>query len=159
MKITILCVGKLKEDYLCAAANEYIKRLSGYCSVSVIETPSEKIPEYARRSDEERIKQTETLRLIKKIPDRDFIIVLDLTGKQLDSLQFSQLLFAQTTNGVCGFTFVIGGSLGLAKAILERADLLLSVSRLTFPHQLMRVILLEQIYRAFKISRGETYHK
>lgn len=159
MNITILCVGKLKEEYFRAAAAEYIKRLSGYCTVSVIETADEKIPERASRSEEERIKQKETARLLEKIPRRDFVIVLDLSGKQADSPALSELLSRQAANGFSGFTFVIGGSLGLAPAMLERANFVLSASKMTFPHQLMRVILLEQIFRAFKIARGETYHK
>ena len=159
MNITVLCIGKLKEDYFRAATSEYVKRLSGYCALSVIEAPDEKIPANASRSEEERIKYKETDRLLKKTPQRDYVIVLDSSGKQLDSLEFSQLLSRQAINGISGFTFVIGGSLGLTSDMLERADLILSASKLTFPHQLMRVILLEQIYRAFKILRGEVYHK
>lgn len=159
MNITILCVGKLKEEYFRAAAVEYTKRLSGYCTMAVVETPDEKIPERASHADEERIKQKETTRLLEKIPRRDFVIVLDSSGKQLESPVFSELLSRQATNGFNGFSFVIGGSLGFAPAMLERANFVLSASKWTFPHQLMRVILLEQIYRAFKIERGEVYHK
>ena len=147
MNITILCVGKLKEEYYRAAAREYVKRLMGYCILSVVETP------------EDRTKQKETARQLEKIPKRDFVIALDMSGRELDSPGLSNLLSRQATNGVSGFTFVIGGSDGFAPAMTERADFVLSASKLTFPHQLMRVILLEQIYRAFKIIRGETYHK
>jgi 23S rRNA (pseudouridine1915-N3)-methyltransferase len=159
MKITILCVGKLKEEYFRAAAAEYIKRLSGHCTVCVTEIPDEKIPDRASCADEERIKQRETAGLLGKVSRRDFVIVLDLSGKQLDSPGLSGLLSRQAASGHSGFTFVIGGSLGLAPSMLERADFILSASKMTFPHQLMRIILLEQIYRAFKIARGEIYHK
>ena len=159
MNITILCVGKLKEEYFRAAAAEYIKRLSAYCTMSVIEVPDEKIPERAGCADKERIKQHETAKLMERIPTRDFVIVLDLSGKELDSPMFSGLLSQQAANGYSGFTFIIGGSLGLAPLIHKRAGFVLCASKMTFPHQLMRVILLEQIYRAFKIERGEVYHK
>ncbi|MCL2699279.1 MAG: 23S rRNA (pseudouridine(1915)-N(3))-methyltransferase RlmH [Defluviitaleaceae bacterium] len=159
MNITVLCIGKLKEEYFRAAAAEYIKRLSGYCAVRVVEVPDEKIPDRASPAEEDKIKQKETAALLEKIARRDFVIVLDLSGKPLDSPAFSELLSRQAANGASGFTFVIGGSLGLAPAMLERADYTLSASRMTFPHQLIRVILLEQIYRAFKIARGGTYHK
>ena len=159
MKITIACVGRLKEKYLTEAAAEYAKRLSRYCTLEWLETADEKTPEGASSAEEDAIRNKEGQRLLKGIPDQAYVIALAILGKEMDSVAFARLLEQQNTAGVSHIVFVIGGSLGLSDAVLARADLQLSFSRMTFPHQLMRVILLEQIYRSFRIRHHEPYHK
>ncbi len=151
MKITILCVGKLKESYFKDAITEYSKRLSAYCDLSVVEVADD--------ADSDVAVLNEGKRIIEKLPDRAYVFALAINGKKLDSEGFSDKLNELMTMGNSHFVFIIGGSSGLSDEVLKRADFKLSFSDMTFPHQLMRVILLEQIYRAFKILRHEPYHK
>lgn len=159
MKITILCVGKLKEKFMRDAVNEYTKRLSRYVKLEVIEVADEKTPDHASLKEEELIREKEGERLLRHIKGDDHVIALAITGVQYDSIAFSRRLDGFGMSGKGHIVFVIGGSLGLSEQVLGRADEELSFSKMTFPHQLMRVILLEQIYRAYRIIRGEPYHK
>lgn len=159
MKITILCVGKIKEKFFVQAVEEYSKRLSRYCKLEILEMPDEKTPEQASEKEELQIKDKEGERLLSKIKDQDYVIALAIEGKQPDSVVLAKKIEELTTYKTSHLTFVIGGSLGLSKKVLTRANEQLSFSNLTFPHQLMRVILLEQIYRSFRIISGEPYHK
>lgn len=159
MKITILCVGKIKEKFFSMAIDEYTKRLSRYCKLEIIEVPDEKTDENASVAEEMMVKEKEGERLFKNIKDSSYVIALAIDGKQLDSLELSEKIEKLGVQGVSHITFVIGGSLGLAEKVLNRADFKLSFSKMTFPHQLMRVILLEQIYRSYRIMNGEPYHK
>lgn len=159
MKITILCVGKIKEKFFTMAIEEYVKRLSRYCKLEIIEVADEKTDENASEAEEKMVKQKEGERLLKQIKDGAYVIALAINGKQLDSVELSQKIEKCGVMGCSHITFVIGGSLGLDERILNRADYKLSFSNMTFPHQLMRVILLEQIYRSYRIMNGEPYHK
>lgn len=159
MKISILCVGKIKEDFYVKAITEYSKRLSKYCKLEIIQVNDEKTPDNASEKQEERIKDKEGERLLEKISEDAYVIALAIEGKQPDSVTLSKQLQQLTLHGNSHIVFVIGGSLGLSRAVLRRANQLLSFSNMTFPHQLMRVILLEQIYRSFRIQNGEPYHK
>ncbi|MGN0312357.1 MAG: 23S rRNA (pseudouridine(1915)-N(3))-methyltransferase RlmH [Lachnospiraceae bacterium] len=159
MKITILCVGKIKEKFFVQAVEEYSKRLSRYCKLEILEMPDEKTPEQASEREELQIKDKEGERLLSKIKDQDYVIALAIEGKQPDSVALAKKIEELTTYKTSHLTFVIGGSLGLSQKVLTRANEQLSFSNLTFPHQLMRVILLEQIYRSFRIISGEPYHK
>ncbi len=159
MKITLLTVGKLKEKYLRDGIAEYSKRLGKYCRLEIIETADERTPEGASRAIEAQIKKTEGERLLRCIRDADYVIALAIDGKMLDSVELAEKLESLGVQGESSLVFVIGGSLGLSDEVLRRADYRLSFSKLTFPHQLMRLILLEQIYRGFRIQRGEPYHK
>ncbi len=159
MKINIICVGKLKEKYLCDAINEYSKRLKRFCSFSVIEVNDEKIPDNASASIESKIIKTEAEKIKKYISDDDFVFSLCVEGTQLSSEDFSSKISSVMLGGKSTIDFIIGGSLGLDPSIKERSDFCISFSKMTFPHQLMRVILAEQIYRAFKINANEKYHK
>lgn len=159
MKITILCVGKLKEKFMRDAVNEYSKRLSRYVKLDVAEVADEKTPDHASEREEELIREKEGERLLRHIKGEDHVIALAITGDQYDSVAFSRKLDGYGMSGKGHVIFVIGGSLGLSEQVLGRADEELSFSKMTFPHQLMRVILLEQIYRGYRISRGEPYHK
>lgn len=159
MKITILCVGKIKEDFYRKAIAEYAKRLGRYCSLAVIEAADEKTPDSASEAMEQRIKEKEGERLLAHMKDDMHVIALAIDGGELDSVQMSGRLERLGLKGKSHVAFVIGGSLGLSSAVLKRADEVMSFSKLTFPHQLMRVILLEQIYRSFRIMRHEPYHK
>ena len=159
MKITILCVGKQKEKFMRDAVNEYTKRLSRYVKLEVIEVADEKTPDHASLKEEELIREKEGERLLRHIKGDDHVIALAITGVQYDSIAFSRRLDWFGMSGKGHVVFVIGGSLGLSEQVLGRADEELSFSKMTFPHQLMRVILLEQIYRAYRIIRGEPYHK
>ncbi len=159
MKITILCVGKQKEKFMRDAVNEYTKRLSRYVKLEVIEVADEKTPDHASLKEEELIREKEGERLLRHIKGDDHVIALAITGVQYDSIAFSRRLDGFGMSGKGHVVFVIGGSLGLSEQVLGRADEELSFSKMTFPHQLMRVILLEQIYRAYRIIRGEPYHK
>lgn len=159
MKIRILCVGKLKEKYLREGIAEYVKRLKGYTQMDIIEVPDERIPERASALQEEAVKDREGERLLRHIKPQDYVILLDVTGRQQDSVVFAKSLEQLMIQGKSTIDFVIGGSLGHGQAIYARADERLSFSKMTFPHQLMRLILVEQVYRAFKIIKNETYHK
>lgn len=159
MKITILCVGKVKEKFYQEAIKEFEKRLSRYCKLSIIEVADEKTQERASETEISMIKEKEGERILKYIKDDGYVICLAIDGKQLDSVELSGKLDSLFVEGNSQIYFVIGGSLGLSDEVLKRADYHLSFSRMTFPHQLMRVILLEQIYRAFRISNNEPYHK
>jgi len=159
MNITILCVGKIKEEYLRDAVSEYMKRLSRYGKMEIIEVPDEKAPESLSKAQEEAVKQKEGQRLMEKIPDGSCVVTLEIEGKQLGSVEFAEKLSSLMTSGESRFCFVIGGSLGLSDEVIRRSDWHLSFSKMTFPHQLMRVILLEQLYRANRILSGEPYHK
>ncbi len=159
MKITILCVGKIKEKFFTMAIEEYAKRLSRYCKLEIIEVADEKTDENASEAEEKMVKQKEGERLLKQIKDGAYVIALAINGKQLDSVELSQKIEKCGVMGCSHIVFVIGGSLGLDERILNRADYKLSFSNMTFPHQLMRVILLEQIYRSYRIMNGEPYHK
>lgn len=159
MKITIIGVGKIKETYFRDAIAEYSKRLSKYCKFQIIEVSDEECPENAKAAEEEQIKNREGERILKKIPSGAYVIALAIDGRKTDSVGFSKELehiFLSGKNEIC---FIIGGSIGLSETVLTAADRKLSFSDMTFPHQLMRVILSEQIYRAFRIMNHEPYHK
>lgn len=158
IKIKILCIGTLKEKYLLAMQEEYLKRLSSYAKVTIIEEKEEKSNEI-NDSIINQILNKEGDRLLSKIEDNEFMILLDLHGKQLDSIDFAKLIDKNMTNGYSNFTFVIGGSYGVSDRLRSRANLKLSLSLMTFTHQFSRIIILEQIYRAFKINNNEVYHK
>ena len=159
MRITLLTVGKIKEKYLRDGIAEYAKRLSRYCRLEIVEVADEKTPDGASEAEELQIKAAEGDRLMKQIRDSDYVIALAIDGKMLDSVELSQKIESLGVQGHSSIVFLIGGSLGLSDAVLKRADYKLSFSRMTFPHQLMRMILLEQIYRAYRIMNGEPYHK
>lgn len=159
MKITILCVGKIKERYFTDAIKEYSKRLNRYCKLAIQEVPDEKTPDGAGEGLIAQIKAKEGSRLLKALPEKACVIALAIEGKKLSSEKLAEKLEAFGVNGESHLVFIIGGSLGLSEEVLRRADLLLSFSDMTFPHQLMRVILLEQIYRSYRIISGEPYHK
>ncbi len=158
MKITIACVGRIKEKFFNDAVNEYLKRLSRFADVNIAETADEKAPENLSPAQAQAVKDREGERLLKKIKD-GYVIALAIDGRRMTSPGLSEFMSKKMTEGVSHIVFVIGGSLGLGSAVLDRADMKLSFSDMTFPHQLMRVILLEQVYRSFKISAGEPYHK
>lgn len=159
MKITILSVGRIKEKYLKDGIAEYSKRLSRYCRLEITEVPDEKTPDGASPAVEAQIRKTEGERLLRFIRDSDYVIALAIDGRMLDSIELSRQIERLGVQGNSSIVFVIGGSLGLSEEILRRADYRLSFSRMTFPHQLMRMILLEQIYRSYRIMNGEPYHK
>ncbi len=159
MKITILTVGKVKEQFYRQAIEEFQKRLSRYCKLEIIEVADEKTPDRASEAEEIQIKEKEGQRLLKYIKDDVWVCALAIDGQMLDSIELSRKLEQTAVNGTSHMMFVIGGSLGLTAEILNRADFKLSFSKMTFPHQLMRVILLEQIYRAYRIMHKEPYHK
>jgi len=159
MKIKIVTVGKLKEKYLKDGIAEYSKRISRFAAVEMIELADEKTPDRASDSENEKILNLEGNRILSKIGDREFVVVLAIEGKTLSSEEFSSQLEQASINGSSTLTFVIGGSLGLSKEVKKRANLSVSFGRLTLPHQLMRLVLIEQIYRAFTIQQGSPYHK
>ncbi|WP_461207018.1 23S rRNA (pseudouridine(1915)-N(3))-methyltransferase RlmH [Clostridium sp. DL1XJH146] len=159
MNITIICVGKLKEKYLKAAIDEYSKRLSRYCKLDIIEVSDEKTPDGASLKDEEIIKGKEGDKILKHIKDNAFVIAMDLNGKNLTSEEFAEFIKDAGVMGKSNLVFIIGGSLGLSKKVLQRSNYKLCFSKMTFPHQLFRVMLLEQVYRGFRIINGEPYHK
>ncbi|WP_141604304.1 23S rRNA (pseudouridine(1915)-N(3))-methyltransferase RlmH [Terrilactibacillus laevilacticus] len=159
MNINILTVGKLKEKYIQQGINEYKKRLGAYTKINIIEVPDEKAPENMSEAEIEQIKKTEGEKLLSKISPDTYVIALAILGKQLTSEQLAKHIDELTTYGKSKIAFVIGGSNGLSDEVLKRADYQLSFSKMTFPHQLMRLVLMEQVYRAFKIMRGEPYHK
>lgn len=159
MNIDILCVGKIKEKYLRDAVDEYSKRLSRYCKLNIVEVNDEKTPDEGTESLEEKVRETEGERLARYLKDNAFIVTLEIEGSQLSSTELAKKIGDIAVSGRSHIQFIIGGSLGLSKDIIKRADMHLSFSQMTFPHQLMRVILLEQIYRSFKINANEPYHK
>lgn len=159
MNITILCVGQIKEKYFRDAIAEYQKRLSRYCKLQIIEVADEKTKENASEAENDLIRKKEGERILKHIKDSDYCISLEIDGKMLTSEGLSKEIDHLGLAGKSSLVFVIGGSIGLDTAVLKRSDYALSFSKMTFPHQLMRVILLEQIYRSYRIMRGEPYHK
>mgnify|MGYP004486411207 FL=1 len=159
MKIKIVTVGKLKEKYLKDGIAEYSKRISRFATIEIIELADEKTPDRASDSENQKILELEGNRILSKIGDREFVVVLAIEGKTLSSEEFSKQLEQASINGFSTLTFVIGGSLGLSKEVKKRANLSVSFGRLTLPHQLMRLVLTEQIYRAFTIQQGSPYHK
>ncbi len=159
MKITILTVGKIKEKFYRQAIEEFEKRLGRYCKLEIIEVADEKTPDHASGTEAMLIKEKEGQRLLKYFRDDAWICALAIEGKMLDSVELSEKIESLGISGTSHIIFVIGGSLGLAEQALKRADFLLSFSKMTFPHQLMRVILLEQIYRSFRILSKQPYHK
>ena len=159
MRISIVCVGKIKEKFYVQAVDEYVKRLSRYCKLDITELPDEKTPENASEQLNLAIKAKEGDRILAALKDDAYVIALAIEGKMLDSVEFSQKIEKLGIDSVSHIIFVIGGSLGLDERVLKRADYKLSFSKMTFPHQLMRVVLLEQIYRGYRIMKGEPYHK
>ncbi|MCS0655166.1 23S rRNA (pseudouridine(1915)-N(3))-methyltransferase RlmH [Cytobacillus firmus] len=159
MNISIITVGKLKEKYLKQGIDEYLKRLTAYAKMDIIEVPDEKAPEELSETEMIQVKQKEGERILAKIHPDAHVIALAIEGKMKSSEELADTLDKLATYGKSKFAFVIGGSLGLSQEVLQRADEKLSFSKMTFPHQLMKLILLEQVYRAFRINRGEPYHK
>ena len=159
MKITLVTVGKIKEKFFEDAIAEYSKRLSRYCKLEIIQVADEKTPDKASDVVETQIKDKEGERILANIKDDAYVIALAIEGKMLDSEELAEKIGQLGVSGVSQIVFVIGGSLGLSKNVMKRADYALSFSRMTFPHQLMRVILLEQIYRGYRILNNQPYHK
>ena len=159
MKITLITVGKIKEKYFADAIAEYAKRLSRYCKLEIVEVADEKTPDGASEALENQIKEKEGERILSKVPDSAYVVALAIEGKQLDSEELAEKMEKLNVSGISHLVFIIGGSLGLTPKVLNRADFKLSFSKMTFPHQLMRVVLLEQIYRSFRIRNNEPYHK
>lgn len=159
MKITLITVGKIKERFFTDAIEEYKKRLSRYCRLEIIQVADEKTPDKAGVQLERQIREREGERILAQIRDGSYVIALAIQGNMLDSEQLAKKLGSLAVEGQSHVVMVIGGSLGLADSVLQRADYHLSFSKMTFPHQLMRVILMEQIYRSFRILAGEPYHK
>ena len=159
MKIKIVTVGKLKEKYLKDGIAEYTKRISRFAKLEMIELTDEKTPDKASEIENQKILETEGARILSKIGERDFVLVLAIEGKTFSSEEFSKQLEEAYIKGYSTLTFIIGGSLGLAPSVKNRANLSVSFGRLTLPHQLMRLVLVEQIYRAFTIQQGSPYHK
>lgn len=159
MNISIICIGKLKEKYWTGAVEEYSKRLKSYCSLDITELKEYRLPDKAGPAEELAVKEAEGEEILKRIKDNMYVITLEVNGKMLSSEKLAEKIETLAINGNSNIAFVIGGSLGLGSNVSRRADFKLSFSEMTFPHQMMRVILLEQIYRSFKIIRGETYHK
>lgn len=159
MKLSLIAVGKIKENYLKAAIDEYKKRLRRYCSFEIIELEDERAPENLSLALEEKVKKTEGDRILKAVRASAFVVVMEVGGKRLSSESFADKLQDLALTGNSELCFVIGGSLGLHPDVLSRADFRLSMSDMTFTHPLARLILVEQIYRGFKIMKGETYHK
>ncbi len=159
MKITILCVGKIKEKFYREALAEYAKRLSRYCRLEIVEVADEPAPERCSQAEEEQVKEKEGERLLKAMREDAYAIALAIDGRKYDSVAFARQMEQLGIAGKSHLAFLIGGSLGLSDKVLNRVDQKVSFSDMTFPHQLMRVILLEQIYRGFRINAGEPYHK
>ena len=159
MNIKIIGVGKLKEKYLKQGIAEYTKRLGKFCKFEIVEVPDEKAPEKLSAAEMEGVKEKEGERILAKIKDKEYVFALAIEGKERSSEEFAQEIAQLTTYGRSDITFVIGGSLGLSPAVLKRAETKISFGRFTLPHQLMRLVLSEQIYRAFMINNGSPYHK
>lgn len=159
MRITVIAVGKIKEKYFTGAIAEYAKRLSRYCKLEIIELPDEKTPDGASAAQEQQIKEKEGDRILNAIREDAYVVALAIEGQKMTSEKLAAFIEKRGIAGDSHLTFLIGGSLGLDERVLRRADYLLSFSDMTFPHQLMRVILLEQVYRSFRIIHHEPYHK
>ena len=159
LHINIICVGKIKEKYLQDAILEYSKRLSKYCSLNIVELNDEKVPQNLNDSLINQIKEKESNNIISHIDKNSYVLALDLKGKQYSSEDFSKKINDISLNSSSSITFIIGGTLGLSQNVLNNSNELICFSKMTFPHQLIRVFLLEQIFRAFKISNNETYHR
>ena len=159
MKIKLVTVGKLKEKYLKDGIAEYAKRLKHFTKFELIELSDEKTPDKASYLENQQILDKEGTRILSKLADKEFVIALAIEGQQFPSEEFSKILSDITIRGISNITFVIGGSLGLSNTVKKRANLLMSFGKLTLPHQLMRLVLVEQIYRAFMIQQGSPYHK
>ena len=159
MRITVITVGKIKEKYLKDAIDEYSKRLSKYCKLEIIEVADEKTPDNASETLEDAIRSKEAERIIKYMKDDAFVITLEINGKQLSSEELADKIDKLGVQGTSHIIFIIGGSIGLGQEVLQKSNFALSFSKMTFPHQLMRVVLLEQIYRSYRIINGEPYHK
>ncbi len=159
MKITLVTVGKIKEKFFEDAIKEYSKRLSRYCKLEILQVTDEKTPEGASEAVELQIKEKEGQRILSLIRDDAYVIALAIEGKMLDSEELAEKIEKLGVSGISQIVFVIGGSLGLSAQVMKRADYALSFSRMTFPHQLMRVVLLEQIYRSYRIMNHQPYHK
>ena len=159
MRISIICVGKIKEKYLKLGIDEFTKRLSKYCKLEIIELDDEKAPENLSDKEMLMIKEKEGKKILSKIKDNAHVIALAIDGKNLSSEELADNINNLGVRGTSHIVFVIGGSLGLSDEVLKRANYKLSFSKMTFPHQLMRLILLEQVYRAYRINNGEPYHK
>lgn len=159
MNISIITVGKLKEKYLKLAIDEYSKRLSRYCKLDIIELQDEKTPDNASGKEEEQIRDKEGKLILSRLKDNAYVVAMDLKGNNLSSEEFSEFISNCGVMGNSNITFIIGGSLGLSEEVRARANYKLCFSKMTFPHQLFRVMLLEQIYRGFRIMKGEPYHK
>ena len=159
MRITLITVGKIKEKYLKDAIAEYQKRLGSYCKLEIIEVADEKTPDNASEVVEEQIRNKEGERILKHIKDDAYVVTLEINGKQLSSEELADKMEKLGVQGTSHIMFIIGGSIGLGKEVMKRSNFALSFSKMTFPHQLMRVILLEQVYRGYRIINGEPYHK
>lgn len=159
MKITVITVGKIKEKYLKDAIAEYSKRLSKYCKLEIVEVADEKTPDNASEVVEDAIRAKEAERILKYVKDDAYVITLEIGGKQLSSEELADKIDKIGIQGTSHIIFIIGGSIGLGKEVLQKSNYALSFSKMTFPHQLMRVILLEQVYRSYRIINGEPYHK
>lgn len=159
MKITVITVGKIKEKFLKDAIAEYSKRLSKYCKLEIVEVADEKTPDNASEVVEDVIRSKEAERILKYVKDDAFVITLEINGKQLSSEELADKIDKLGVQGTSHIIFIIGGSIGLGQEVLQKSNYALSFSKMTFPHQLMRVVLLEQIYRSYRIINGEPYHK
>lgn len=159
MKITVLAVGKIKEKFYIDAVQEYAKRLSRYCKLEIIQVADEKTAENCTETEIDIIKKKEADRIFKYIPEQAYVVTLEILGKQLDSVEMADKINQLGIGGTSHIVFIIGGSLGLHQSVSDRSDFKLSFSKMTFPHQLMRVVLLEQIYRSYRIINNEPYHK
>lgn len=159
MNIKIVCVGKLKEKYFKDGIAEYLKRMDRYAKVEIVQVPDEKAPEKLSDAEMEKVKEIEGNRILSKIKDKEYVFVTAIKGSEYTSENFAQKISDVTTYGHSDITFVIGGSLGTSNAVNKRADELISFGKFTMPHQLMRLVLIEQIYRAFMINIGSPYHK
>lgn len=159
MKITVITVGRLKEKFYREAAAEYEKRLGRYCKLEILQVEDEKTPDKAAKAEEDLILRREADRIIKLLREDAFVVTLEIEGRMYASEEFAREIERRQTAGISHMQFVIGGSLGLHEEVRKKADLAVSFSKMTFPHQLMRVVLLEQLYRAYRIIHGEPYHK
>ncbi len=158
MQITVISAGSVKEDYLLDGINIFIDRLNHYCRLEIVEVADEKIPGGASNAEIEQLKDKEGERIIDKIPERSYVFAMDVKGKPMTSKGFAKSIRNLQVRGYSHLSFIIGGALGLSKSVINKADYRLSMSHMTFTHQMIRLILLEQIYRAFRINNGEPYH-
>ena len=158
MKITIVCAGKIKEKYLTAGISEFLKRLKPMAQVEILEVHEEKMPDNPSAAEKEQVLQKEGEKLLKLVPSGSYLFVLDVYGEELSSEELAERIDKLGVSGRSSLTFLIGGAFGLSREVRQAADMKLSFSRMTFTHQMVRLLLVEQIYRAFKINRGEKYH-